>query len=176
MREAVCDPHCPLTEKGRVKRTLGAEPLSPGALASRATLTKGRRRGGGGGGDRGLCSLAAVPEPSGGWGHAGRAPPAAAREEPPGLPRGGRCSRVPPPLPGPLLPHPARPSAFAPPPLERLSPPLSPARLALGPALLQPDTAPPPQCHLFQVQPPPRFQEGREFGEDALYPARLEVT
>lgn len=53
MREAVCDPHCPLTEKGRVKRTLGAEPLSPGALASRATLTKGRRRGGGGGGDRG---------------------------------------------------------------------------------------------------------------------------
>lgn len=53
VREAVCDPHCPLTEKGRVKRTLGAEPLSPGALASRATLTKGRRRGGGGGGDRG---------------------------------------------------------------------------------------------------------------------------
>lgn len=179
MREAVCDPHCPLTEKGRVKRTLGAEPLSPGALASRATLTKGRRRDGGGGGDRGRLFSRRSAGAKRGLGSRGPGAPCSCEGGASRPASWGPLQQGATPAPGPLsppTPHPARPSAFAPPPLERLSPPLSPARLALGPALLQPDTAPPPQCHLFQVQPPPRFQEGREFGEDALYPARLEVT
>lgn len=167
VREAVCDPHCPLTEKGRVKRTLGAEPLSPGALASRATLTKGRRRGGGGGGDRGRLFSRRSAGAKRGLGSRGPGAPCSCEGGASRPASWGPLQQGAAPAPGPLsppTPHPARP------------PPLSPARLALGPALLQPDTAPLPQCHLFQVQPPPRFQEGREFGEDALYPARLEVT
>lgn len=131
MREAVCDPHCPLTEKGRVKRTLGAEPLSPGALASRATLTKGRRQGGGGGGDRGRLFSRRSAGAKRGLGSRGPGAPCSCEGGASRPASWGPLQQGAAPAPGPLsppTPHPARP------------PPLSPARLALGPALLQPDT------------------------------------
>lgn len=106
MREAVCDPHCPLTEKGRVKWTLGAEPLSPGALASRATLTKGRRRGGGGGGDRGRLFSRRSAGAKRGLGSRGPGAPCsceggASRPASWGPPQQGAA-----PAPGPCPPHP----------------------------------------------------------------------
>lgn len=45
MREAVCDPHRPLTEKGRVEQTLRAEPRPLGELASWGHPNKGPEAG-----------------------------------------------------------------------------------------------------------------------------------
>lgn len=142
VREAVCTPHCPLTERGQVEQALRAEPPPPWCTGFPGPPSR-RAAGQAAGptGPTGICSLG-VRETSGGSGVACSCEGGAFRPLPPG---GGRCS--------PCRPRPSAPSPPAHPRSPRL-PSVRPSlpRLDLGPALLQPDTA--PQCHLFRAQPP----------------------